>query len=185
MLLEIGVSVFALDYRGYGLSKGKPSEEGTYLDAQAAYQWLREKGFAPRNIIVYGESLGGGIASELCMREETGGLLLQSTFTNIPAIGSEIFPWLPVRLIGTIKYDTYDKLPKIKVPVLIMHSPEDGLIGYRHSKQNFEVANEPKFFCDLRGAHNAPAWEAPGFRHAIENVLKAVEKTAGESIARQ
>ncbi|HWD92868.1 MAG TPA: alpha/beta hydrolase [Verrucomicrobiae bacterium] len=174
-LLETGASVLSFDYRGYGLSKGKPSEEGTYLDVQAAWHWLRQKGFAGRNIIPYGESLGGGIATELCAREQTGGLILQSTFTSLPAIGAELYPWLPVRLVGSIRYDTLSKLPRLKIPVLIMHSREDGLIGFRHSEQNFAAANEPKFFCELRGAHNDSAWEAPGFEAAIEKFLQTVE----------
>jgi fermentation-respiration switch protein FrsA (DUF1100 family) len=174
-LLNLGANVFALDYRGYGRSQGKPSEEGTYLDAQAAYDWLRQKGFAAQNIIPYGESLGGAIASELCVREPTGGLVLQSTFTSIPEIGRELYPWLPVRLLGTIQYDTRNKLPRLKIPVLIMHSKEDGLIGFRHSQENFAAANEPKFFCELRGTHNDEAWESPGFDTAMENFLAAVQ----------
>lgn len=174
-LLETGASVLSFDYRGYGLSQGKPSEEGTYLDAQAAYQWLRQKGFAGKNIIVYGESLGGGIATELCVREETGGLILQSTFTSLPAIGAELYPWLPVRLVGKIRYDTRSKLPRLKVPVLVMHSRDDDLIGYRHSEQNFTAANEPKFFSELRGGHNDEAWEAPDFERAIKKFLEAVQ----------
>jgi fermentation-respiration switch protein FrsA (DUF1100 family) len=175
-LLELGANVFSFDYRGYGLSQGKSSEEGTYLDAQAAYHWLRKKGFAGKNIIVYGESLGGGIASELCLREETGGLILQSTFTNLEKLGAEIYPWLPVRLLGTIKYDTFSKLPRLKIPVLVMHSPDDGLISFRHSQENFSVANEPKFFCELRGHHNDEAWEAPGFNSAMERFLDVVQR---------
>lgn len=173
--LEMGASAFSFDYRGFGLSRGKPSEEGTYLDAQAAYHWLRKKGFAARNIMVYGESLGGGIASELCVREETGGLILQSTFTSLPDIGTELYPWLPVRLVGKIRYDTRSKLPRLKIPVLIMHSREDDLIGFRHGERNFAAANEPKFFCELRGEHNDEAWTAPGFEKAIETFLEAVQ----------
>jgi fermentation-respiration switch protein FrsA (DUF1100 family) len=174
-LLALGANVFSFDYRGYGLSEGKPGEEGTYLDAQAAYQWLRQKGFAGKNIIVYGESLGGGIASELCLREETGGLILQSTFTSLPDLGVELYPWLPVRLVGKIRYDTRSKLPRLKIPVLVMHSRDDGLIGFRHSQENFAVANEPKFFCELRGGHSDEAWEAPGFKGATEIFLEAVQ----------
>lgn len=179
-LLDIGAAVFTFDYRGYGKSRGRPSEEGTYLDAQAAYQWLRQKGFAGRNIIVYGESLGGGIASELCLREETGGLILQSTFTSLPEIGAEIYPWLPVRWMGRIKYDTRSKLPRLKIPVLVMHSRDDDLIGFRHSEQNFAAANEPKLSAELGGGHNDPAWEAPEFEGAIERFLKTVENQVVE-----
>jgi uncharacterized protein len=174
-LLDLGAGVFPFDYRGYGLSQGKPGEEGTYLDAQAAYRWLRQKGFAAKNIIVYGESLGGGIASELCVREQTGGLILQSTFTSLPDLGAELYPWLPVRMLGEIRYDTRSKLPRLKIPVLVMHSPEDGLIGFRHSQENFAAAQEPKFFCELRGRHSDQAWEAPGFKSAVQTFLEAVQ----------
>lgn len=174
-LREAGVAVFALDYRGYGLSHGRPSEVGTYLDAQAAYAWLRQKGFAPTNIISYGESLGGGIASELCVRETTGGLILQSTFTSIPDIGAEIYPWLPVRLLASIRYDTLSRLPKLKVPVLVMHSRDDGLIGYRHSERNFAAANEPKLSVEIHGDHNDPLYDQQGFTEGIEKFLELIE----------
>ena len=174
-LLDLGANVFSFDYRGYGSSQGSPSEAGTYLDAQAAHQWLRQKGFAGKNIIAYGESLGGGIAGELCSREETGGLVLQSTFTSLRDLGAELYPWLPVRLVGKILYDTRGKLPRLKIPVLVMHSRDDNLIGFRHSQENFAAANEPKFFLELRGGHNDEAWEAPGFKDAMEKFLEAAQ----------
>jgi uncharacterized protein len=174
LLLEIGVNVFAFDYRGYGRSEGRPGEEGTYLDAQAAHQWLRQKGFAARDILAYGESLGGGVASELCVREETGGLVLQSTFTSIPDVGAELYPWLPVRWIARIKYDTCRKLPGLKVPVLIVHSRDDQLICYRHAEQNRAAANEPKLFAEIRGDHSEAFWEQPEFREALEKFLRVV-----------
>ncbi|MDB6125025.1 MAG: hypothetical protein JWQ71_4018 [Pedosphaera sp.] len=153
-LLKAGVNVMVFDYRGYGRSEGTPSEEGTYLDAQAMYHWLQENGFASKNIIAFGESLGGGIASELAVRETVGGLVLQSTFTSIPAVGAELFPWLPIRWISSIKYNTLGKLPDIKVPVLVMHSREDGLVRFLHAEKNFAAANEPKMFWETNGDHN-------------------------------
>jgi fermentation-respiration switch protein FrsA (DUF1100 family) len=176
-LLAAGAAVFAFDYRGFGLSQGRPSEEGTYRDAQAAYRWLRQKGLAGSNIIAYGESLGGGIASELCLREEIAGLILQSTFTSIPDVGAELYPWLPVKLISTIKYDTRSKLPKLKIPVLVMHSREDNVIEFDHSQRNLAAANEPKFFCELTGEHNGLAWSTPEFRAAIEKFLDVVQES--------
>jgi uncharacterized protein len=153
-LLETGAGVFIFDYRGYGRSQGRPGEEGTYLDAQAAHQWLRQKGFAATNIIAFGESLGGGVASELALRESLGGLVLQSTYTSIPDLGAELFPWLPVRWLGGIKYDTRARLPRIKLPLLIMHSRTDGLIGFPHAEKNFAAANEPKMLWEISGEHN-------------------------------
>jgi len=153
-LLETGLNVFLFDYRGYGRSQGRPSEEGTYLDAEAAYDWLVDRGFAGRDIFAFGESLGGGIASELALREPIGGLILQSTYTSITDVGAELFPWLPVRWLGRIKYDTHARLPRIKVPLLVMHSREDGLIGFPHAEKNFAAANEPKMFWEITGEHN-------------------------------
>ncbi|HVV71680.1 MAG TPA: alpha/beta hydrolase, partial [Verrucomicrobiae bacterium] len=90
VLLDEGLNVFLFDYRGYGLSEGRPSEDGTYRDAKAAFQWLNRKGL--HQIIAYGESLGGGVASQLCLEQKTAGLILQSTFTSIPDIGADLFP---------------------------------------------------------------------------------------------
>lgn len=174
-LLETGASVFLFDYRGYGQSRGRPGEEGTYRDAQAAHAWLRQKGFPGERIIAFGESLGGGVVSELALRETLGGIVLQSTFTSIPDIGAELYPWLPVRWISTIKYDTRTKLPRIKVPVLVLHSRGDDLTGYHHAEKNFAVANEPKMLCELRGMHNEAIWEQAEFREATEKFLKLVE----------
>src|SRR5262245_15343400 len=101
-LLSTGANVFVFDYRGSGRRQGLPSVEGTDLEVQGAYKWLRQKGFAADNIIVHGESLGGGVGAELAVRERIGGLILLSTFTSIPDIGVELFPWLPVRLLAKI-----------------------------------------------------------------------------------
>lgn len=177
-LLETGASVLVFDYRGYGRSEGRPGEEGTYRDAQAAYAWLRQKGFRGEQIVAFGESLGGGVVSELALRETLGGVVLQSTFTSMPEIGAELFPWLPVRLLSTIKYDTRAKLPRIRVPVLVMHSRADDLAGFHHGERNIAAANEPKFFCELNGGHNAAAWESPAFGEAIQNLLRLVAERA-------
>jgi uncharacterized protein len=174
-LLATGAGVFVYDYRGFGQSEGRVGEAGTYLDAQAAHAWLRQKGFEWKNIIAYGESLGGGVASELALREPVAGVVLQSTYTSIPDLGRELYPWLPVRLISTIKYDTRSKLPRIKVPVLVMHSRTDDLIAFHHAEENFAAANEPKFFCELDGIHNQAVWESPGFGEGVEWLLRLIE----------
>jgi len=174
-LLSTGASVFVFDYRGYGRSEGRPSEEGTYLDAQAAYQWLRQRGFQGTNIIAFGESLGGGVAAELACRETLGGLVLQSTFTSIPDIGAELFPWLPVRRLATIRYDTCAKLPRLKIPVLVMHSRTDEIIPFHHGQRNFAAANEPKLFCELNGFHNDPLSGGAHFIEGLQKLLVQIE----------
>ncbi len=151
--LELGLNVFLFDYRGYGRSEGEPSEEGTYRDGQAAVQWLRQRGFASTNVVALGKSLGGGVASELALREPLAALILQSTFCRIPDLGAELFPWLPVRWLHSIHYDTLGKLPRVRVPVLILHSRGDPLIGFHHAEQNFAAANEPKLLVEISGHH--------------------------------
>ncbi len=154
LLLETGASVLLFDYRGYGRSPGRPSEENTCRDAQAAWQWLRQKGFAATNIVGYGESLGGAVLAELALREPLGGIILQSTFTSVPDLGAELFPWLPVRLAGSIRYDTLHKLPRLHLPVLLLHSRQDTIIPFAHAEKNFAASNEPKYFRQIHGDHN-------------------------------
>jgi uncharacterized protein len=152
--LELGVALFAFDYRGYGLSSGRPGEEGTYLDAEGARSWLLARGFGQSDIIAHGESLGGAVAAELARRTGAGGLVLESTFTSIPDIGAEIFPFLPTRLLCRIRYDTLSKLPGVSAPVLVMHSRDDSIVRFRHGERLFAAANEPKMFREIFGDHN-------------------------------
>ena len=92
--------------------------------------------------------------AELALREPLGGIILQSTFTSVPDLGAQMFPWLPVRLVGAIKYDTLHKLPRLKIPVLVLHSRQDTIIPFAHGEKNFTAANEPKTFREIRGDHN-------------------------------
>lgn len=153
-LLETGVNVLLFDYRGYGRSRGRPSEEGTYRDAEAAHAWLVARGFAATHLIAFGESLGGAVVAELARRAPLAGLVLQSTFTSIPDLGAELFPFLPVRWLAHHRYDTLAKLPRIRVPLLILHSREDTLVRFAHAERNFAAANPPKQLVELAGDHN-------------------------------
>jgi fermentation-respiration switch protein FrsA (DUF1100 family) len=153
-LLRLDSAVLAFDYRGYGRSPGRPSESRAILDAEAAHAWLEEHGFPPHRIIAHGESLGGGVATELALRRQVGGLILQSTFTSVPDLGAEVFPWLPVRTLGRIRFDIRAKLPAVQVPVLVLHSRIDSVIPFHHGESNFAAAHEPKRFQELQGDHN-------------------------------
>ena len=183
-LLDTGVNVLAYDYRGYGKSAGRPSEAGTYLDAEAAHAWLVARGFAATNIVAYGESLGGGVATELAGRRPVAGLILHSTFTNIPDIGAELFPFLPVRWLATIHYDNVAKLPRLKVPVLILHSRDDTLIPFRHAERNLAAANEPRQLAEIAGDHN-DAWETDArvIVTALDRFLGRLPAAAASAIA--
>jgi hypothetical protein len=180
-LLETGASVFLLDYRGYGRSEGRPGEGGTYLDAQAAYAWLRGRGFAATNLLTLGESLGGAVATELALRERLGGLVLLSTFTSVPDLGAELFPWLPVRWLGWIRYDTVNKLPHVRVPVAVLHSRADTLVGFPHAERNFAAANEPRLLWEIAGDHNDFLFvDRPRYVAGVNEFLRRLELAGPE-----
>jgi len=178
-ILSTGASLLAFDYRGYGRSDGAPDEQGTYLDAFAAWQWLVDRGTPPGRIIVWGESLGGGIASKVAHDREAGALVLQSTFTSVPDIGAELFPFLPVRMLATIEYNTLQRLPEIHCPVVVMHSRADEIIPYEHGRRNYEAANQPKVFIELEGGHNDAIFaDQTKYIAGAEAALKFVEEKA-------
>jgi uncharacterized protein len=156
MFQRLGYNFFIIDYRGYGQSSGSPSEAGTYLDAEAAWRYLTEaKGIAPSQIVLYGESLGGPIAAWLAARQKPAGLILASSFTSAPDLAETIYPFLPVRLIARINYNTLEFLASITAPVLVMHSPQDEIVPFVHGQNLFQAASEPKQFLTLEGGHNS------------------------------
>jgi fermentation-respiration switch protein FrsA (DUF1100 family) len=174
---KLGVAVLAFDYRGYGLSGGFPSENGTYLDAEAAHAWLTRRGFPPQRILAHGESLGGAVATELALRQPLAGLVLQSTFTRITDVGAERFPILPVRTLARFRYNTVEKLPRLRVPILFLHSRTDSLIGFHHAQTNFSAAAEPKWLREIRGDHNdQPEADPAGFCEALQTILTHLQQ---------
>lgn len=152
---QLGLNVFIIDYRGYGQSEGSPGERGTYRDAEAAWHYLtREKQIPADEIIVFGRSLGGGVGTWLVRKHRPGALILESTFTAVPDLAAEYYPFLPVRWLARIQYNTVSLLPEVNCPVLIVHSSEDEIIPYHHGQRLFAVAKEPKAFIELQGGHN-------------------------------
>jgi fermentation-respiration switch protein FrsA (DUF1100 family) len=140
-LLRCGVSVLLFDYRGYGRSGGAPSEEGTYRDAEAAYDWLAHEHAAPQaRLFAFGESLGGAVAIELARRRPLAGLITQSTFTSAPDLGAAFYPWLPVRLLARIRYASIEKVAQVRCPWLLLHSRSDELVPFAHAQRLVDAA---------------------------------------------
>jgi pimeloyl-ACP methyl ester carboxylesterase len=175
---ELGLATFLFDYRGYGKSGGTPTEEGTYTDVEAAWQYLtQERQIPPQKIIIYGESLGGAIASYLAQKnsqqngnDNAGGLVLASTFTSISDRAAELYPFMPIRFLSRFSYNSIDRLPSIKIPVLVIHSIDDEIIPFHHGERNFQVANQPKKLVRLRGDHNG------GFLDSLETYRNGVNE---------
>lgn len=152
---RLGYSLLLLDYRGYGRSEGKPSEEGTYADARAAWRHLvTERGFPPERIVLVGESLGGAVAARLAADERPGALVLASSFVSVPELAAELYPWLPARQLVRYRYDTLASLKRVSCPVFIAHSPQDDIVPFHHGERLFAAAKEPKTFLELAGGHN-------------------------------
>ena len=155
MFARLGYSSLLVDYRGYGKSGGAPSEEGTYRDAEAAWLHLVEtRKVAARDIVIFGESLGGAVATWLAARHPPRALVLASTFTSVTGLGQQVYPWLPVRLLARIKYDNLERIPLIAAPVLIAHSRNDEIVPFSHGEALFAAAREPKQFMVMSGGHN-------------------------------
>lgn len=152
---DLGLSVLIFDYRGYGKSSGEPTEKGTYLDAEAAWNFLvNEKRIEPARMVIFGRSLGSAVAAELATRKKAGALIIESGFTSIPDLGRKYYPYLPVSLMTRFHYATIDKVSSLSLPKLFIHSPGDEVIPYDQGMKLFARAAEPKEFLTLRGDHN-------------------------------
>jgi len=173
---SLGLNIFLFDYQGYGNSEGKPSEQNTYADAQVAWEYLTQtRKIAPDSIIIWGRSLGGAIATELALHHNPQALILESTFTSLPEIGAELYPYLPVRRFARYRYDTISKITQIHCPLLIIHSRTDGLIPFHHAERLFQAANEPKSFLEIQGDHNHGFLESEMvYRAGIDRFISAV-----------
>ena len=152
---RLGLSVFLFDYRGYGISEGKPSEEGVYSDVEGAWRWLtEERGIRPEAIVLFGRSLGGAAAAWAAQKYSPAGLILESTFTSLADIGKHHYFFLPVKLIVGNSFDTLGKMKNISCPVLVAASPEDEIVPGEQGQILFEAARPPKSFLQLKGDHN-------------------------------
>ena len=155
---ELGLNCLIFDYRGYGQSTGRPTEEGTIQDALAARRWLVEmKNIPPEKLLFFGRSLGGSVAAIAAARlpdSPPAGLIIESSFTAFAEIGAHYYPWLPVRWFVRFSYDTQKALAAVNCPVFIIHSPDDEMIPFDMGRRLYESARPPKRFAELKGTHN-------------------------------
>ncbi len=167
---SLGMNVFIFDYRGYGLSEGSPSEQNTYDDAKNAWNYLlKDKNIKAENIIIFGRSLGGAIAAKLGSSAKPKAIILESTFTTIKELASDVYPFVPEALIH-FSYETTKYLKDINYPILVIHSEDDNIIPFKYGEAIFKNANEPKTFVKIRGDHNY------GFLQSKDIYLPALKK---------
>lgn len=169
------LSIMAFDYRGFGRSEGKPTEAGVLSDAQAASAWLSQRAnVSPDKLLLIGRSLGGGVAVDLASKQGARGLVLISTFTSLPAVGRQHFPWLPTNLMMTQRFDSLTKIVKYQGPLLLTHGDADRVVPYELGKQLFGAAPGPKHFVPVPGGtHSMPLSEP--FHRALADLILATD----------
>jgi hypothetical protein len=144
-----------IDYRGYGKSEGEPSESGLYLDGRASLSWLQGQGIPAGDTVIFGKSLGGGVACEIARDRVLAGLVLESTFTSLASVAGNLFPFAPGMKPGAHAYDSVNKLKEISCPLLVIHGERDMLIPVAEGLALYQAAGEPRELFIVRGAgHN-------------------------------
>lgn len=177
---DAGAAQLWLDWRGYGESGGSPDEPGLYRDALAGWAWLNAVKAVPASrLVLYGESLGNGPAIELATRVAAAGLIVDSAFTSVADMSRRVLPWFPVRLLS-LRFDNLSRLPRVTIPTLFLHSPQDDIIPYEMALKNLSASGSAKKrLVDLKGSHNEGFLDAgPAYPKAIGDFLASLPKEA-------
>jgi fermentation-respiration switch protein FrsA (DUF1100 family) len=171
-LQQLGFSVFAYDYRGYGTSEGTPTEQNTYEDITTAYQYLTEVLQIPANrIILYGHSVGSGPSIDLATRYPVAGVILEGAFTSTFRVA------IPIPILPFDRFDNLSKIRSVRSPILVIHGTQDDVIPFSHGQKLYEQANQPKQFVAIAGAEHNNLMEVAGlkYRDALMNFVKLIE----------
>ena len=144
-LNKLDINILLTSWRGFSGNKGKPSEKNLYYDAQQIIDWLKVQGLDNKDIVLYGESLGTGVATELASKNNFGGIILESPFTSMVDTAKIYYPYLPVNFLLKDRYDSKSKINDIKTPILIMHGKMDNIVPQQMGLELFEKANNPKY----------------------------------------
>jgi fermentation-respiration switch protein FrsA (DUF1100 family) len=142
---DMDVNFLIIAWRGFSGNSGKPTEKGLYNDAKRAIIWLKKLGLTEKDIVIYGESLGTGVATEIAQNSNFAGLVLETPFTSMIDAAKNFYPYIPVSLLLKDKYDNQNKIKNINIPVLVMHGEVDQIVPFWMGKRIFEIANEPKY----------------------------------------
>lgn len=173
---KVKVNIFIFDYRGYGRSQGRASEQGTYLDGEAALEFVKTHfGAEPKSTVLFGRSLGAAVAAEMAIRFQNQGLILESPFVSIREMARVIFPLLPIGSLLTTRYDTAEKIRKVKTPLLVLHGDSDEIVPFAQGKTVFAAAPEPKTFFTISGAGHNDTYLVGGDRYfeQLKNFIDA------------
>lgn len=193
LLTSLGLDVLAIDYRGYGENVGSPSEEGLARDARATWNFATgELGVSPSQIVLYGESLGSGVAVSLAAAccaggDRPAGMILRSPFSSMTDAAAYHFPWAPVRWILIDRYPSIDRVSAVTCPILIIHGRKDSVVPFEQGQRLFAAcpaessAGVPKRFVDLSDADHNDVLQTAGLavRDAIDQFLEELNGAIG------
>lgn len=163
---DLGADFLLYDYRGFGRSTGSPDEAGTYLDGRAAYDYLvRTRGVDPKRLVLMGESLGCAISIQLALDRPAAGLILEAPFASIPHMASAIYPFLPAKFFVRTRYDNLEKIPLLKMPLLVVQGTRDEVIPVAQGKMVFDAAVSAKHYLAIDGANHNDVYVIGGTRY--------------------
>ena len=178
---RVHINIFIFDYRQYGKSEGKVSEQGTYIDARAALVYLKSrKDINHERIIIFGRSIGSAVAVDLAVKGKCCALILETPFTSMKDLAKYLYPFLPIGYILQTKYDSISKIRDIKVPTLIMHGDKDELVPIEQGRKLYETANEPKEFYTIPGATHNDTYVVGGEEY-FDVIRRFVDKLESEN----
>jgi fermentation-respiration switch protein FrsA (DUF1100 family) len=141
----MNINFLIIAWRGFSGNNGRPSEEGLYLDGISAINWLIERGVSEKNLVLYGESLGTGIATHLAQNKNYAGIILETPFTSMIDAAKTFYPYIPINFLLKDRFENYKKIKNINTPILVMHGEIDQIIPFSMGKKIYEMANEPKY----------------------------------------
>jgi fermentation-respiration switch protein FrsA (DUF1100 family) len=142
---DMNVNFLIIAWRGFNGNKGKPSERGLYVDGKSAIDWLIKKGVDEKNLILYGESLGTGVATHLAQNKNYAGVILETPFTSMVDAAKNFYPYVPINLLLKDKFENFKKVKNINAPILVMHGEVDKIVPFSMGKKIYEIANNPKY----------------------------------------
>jgi fermentation-respiration switch protein FrsA (DUF1100 family) len=164
---DMDINFLIIAWRGFSGNKGKPTEQGLYDDGKSAIEWLAKKGVREKDIILYGESLGTGVATHLAQNKNFAGIILETPFTSMIDAAKKFYPYIPVNLLLKDKFENKKNIKNINSPILVMHGEADQIVPFSMGKKVYEIANEPKYSYFTKYDNHMMEYD--------ENLLKALK----------
>ena len=170
---DMDVNFLIIAWRGFSGNQGSPSEKGLYMDGQSAVNWALKKGVIEEDIILYGESLGTGIATDIAQHKNFAGVILETPFTSMINAAKEFYPYIPVNLLVKDRFENFKKIKNINSPILIMHGEQDTIVPFTMGKKMYQLANEPKYSYFTKHDDHMMVYDEPMIK-TLKNFIKFI-----------